>query len=772
MKFTDGYWMMRKGVRAFYPSHVQQIDRTAKTVTVHAATKAIRHPGDTLDGPMLSITLSAPIEGVIGVRVCHFTGGAVREPRITLNHDGGSPEIAVKDESITFTAGSLSAEIGRTAFHLAFRAGGQPLTASSPRGMAMMQLDGDENWMVENLDLEVGETVYGLGERFAAFVKNGQSIEIWNRDGGTGSDQAYKNVPFYITSRGYGVYVHSARRVEFEVASEKVSRVQFSQSGEALEYYVIHGPEPRQVLDRYTQLTGRPALPPAWSFGLWLSTSFTTDYSEETVTSFIQGMEERDLPLSVFHFDCFWMRPFRWCDFEWNPETFPEPAAMLRRLHERGLKVCVWINPYIAQLSPLFAEARDAGFLVKRPDGSVWQWDMWQAGMGIVDFTNPEACRWFTGKLDALMELGVDCFKTDFGERIPTEVVWHDGSDPEAMHNYYAQLYNRVVFEAIAARRGAGNAVLFARSASAGGQMYPVHWGGDCYSSFPSMAESLRGGLSLGLSGFGFWSHDIGGFEGMPPVDVYKRWLAFGLLSSHSRLHGSSSYRVPWLFDEEAVEVLRSFTRLKCHLMPYLYAMAVQASRIGTPMMRAMFLEFPNDPACRYLDRQYMLGDSLLVAPVFSPDGMVEFYLPEGTWTRLLTSETVHGGRWLRETHGVMSLPLFVRQNTLLAVGARDDRADYDFAAGVTLRLYALQDSAAASAEIPAVDGTPALAITAQRRGSAIEVSADRDGAWTLELPGKSHVRSVSGGSASTLAAGIRVTPEAGAAKLVIQLDA
>jgi len=271
-------------------------------------------------------------------------------------------------------------------------------------------------------------------------MKNGQVVETWNEDGGTGTEQAYKNVPFYMTNRGYGVFVNHPERVSFEVASENVERVQFSVPGEYLEYFVIYGPSPKDVLDKYTALTGRPALPPAWSFGLWLSTSFTTNYDEETVTSFIQGMADRDIPLHVFHFDCFWMKEFHWCNFEWDKRVFPDPQAMLKRLKSRGLRICVWINPYIAQRSALFDEGAKRGFLLKRPNGDVWQWDRGQAGMGIVDFTNPEACRWFGDKLRALVDTGVDCFKTDFGERIPTDVVYHDGSDPLKMHNYYSYL--------------------------------------------------------------------------------------------------------------------------------------------------------------------------------------------------------------------------------------------------------------------------------------------------------------------------------------------
>jgi alpha-D-xyloside xylohydrolase len=435
--------------------------------------------------------------------------------------------------------------------------------------------------------------------------------------------------------------------------------------------------------------------------GLWLSTSFTTDYSEETTTAFVDGMAERDIPLSVFHFDCFWMRQFHWCDFLWDPVAFPDPEGMLRRLKDRGLRISLWINPYIAQRSVLFEEGRRLGYLLKRPDGSVWQWDMWQAGMAIVDFTNPDATAWYRSKLQSLIDMGVDCFKTDFGERIPTDVVWYDGSDPQRMHNYYPHLYNQAVFGLLEENRGEGEAVLYARSATAGGQQFPVHWGGDCESTFEAMAESLRGGLSLAASGFGYWSHDIGGFEGTPDPAIFKRWVPFGLLSSHSRLHGSSSYRVPWAFDEEAVDVLRKFTKLKLSLMPYLMTAAAEAHRDGVPMMRPMVLEFPEDPATAYLDRQYMLGPDLLVAPVMSFTGEVSFYLPAGTWTDLLSGEQFTGPRWVDQTHGFDTLPVLVREGAVIPIGAVDDRPEYDWSSDVELRWFAPAEGHTALAKLP-----------------------------------------------------------------------
>lgn len=670
MKFTDGNWLMRPGVTPHYAAEAYEARHADGAIELLAPCRPIRHRGDTLQGPALTVRLDSPLPGVARVRVEHFRGVLDRGPHFALDEAAGETAVAIDDESATLTAGSLTARVDRKAWRIDFLADGKPLTSSLPRSTAMMETT-EGKFMTDQLSLGVGELVYGLGERFTAFVKNGQTVDIWNADGGTNSEQAYKNIPFYLTNRGYGVFVNSPGKVSFEVATEKTNRVGFSVEGNVLEYFVIHGPTPKEVLEKYTALTGRPALPPKWSFGLWLSTSFTTDYDEATVNAFIDGMAERDIPLGVFHYDCFWMRGFHWTDFEWDPAVFPDPRGMLARLHERGLKVCVWINPYIAQAASTFAEAQALGYLVRKPNGDVWQWDLWQPGMALVDFTNPEATAWFRAKIAGLVKLGVDAIKTDFGERIPTDVAWHDGSDPHRMHNFYTELYNRAVFEALEEERGKGEAVLFARSATVGGQKYPVHWGGDCWSTYEAMAESLRGGLSLGLSGFGFWSHDIGGFEGNPPPGLYKRWVAFGLLSSHSRLHGSGSYRVPWLVDEESVEVLRFFAKLKKRLMPYLWAKAREAHETGVPMMRAMHLEFPDDPGCDGLDRQYMLGDALLVAPVFSDD-VVDYYVPAGRWTSLLDGRVVEGPGWKRESHGFLSLPLLVREGARLETDESD----------------------------------------------------------------------------------------------------
>lgn len=598
MKFTNGYWKIRDGVDALYAREAYELaaDATTESLNVLAPTSVVRGRYDTLNLPTFNVDITTPAEGVIRVCAEHWQG-ATEYPGFPLNADepgnrdyvtvqangNGDGEVGVNGADVTLTTGGLTVKVVKGApWNLTFIGeDGKVLTESAGKSLGRFKLGAESNvtaqpvsefgvtmdgsardesdvFIAIQLHLSVGEDVYGLGERFGAYVKNGQSVDIWNEDGGTASEQGYKDIPFYMTSNGYGVLVNNRGHVSFEIGSEN---------------------------------------------------------TEATINSFIDGMAERDIPLAAFHYDCYWMREFHWCDFEWDKRFFGDIESTLKRLHE------------------------DKGYLVRKPNGEVWQTDFWQAGMGLVDFTNPAAREWFKDKVKALLNQGVDAIKTDFGERIPRDVVWYDGSPKLSMHNWYTQLYNQAVFEAIEETYGKGNACLYARSATVGGQQQPVHWGGDCESTFNGMAQSLRAGLSLASSGFGFWSHDSGGFEGaFPDPAVYKRWVAFGMLGSHSRLHGSTVYRVPWLFDEEdekngvalvpgqtAVDVVREFTKLKLELMPYVYQLGLQPHANGTPVMRSMFVEFPDDPACRTLDRQYMFGPSMLVAPVFTYSGEVSY---------------------------------------------------------------------------------------------------------------------------------------------------
>ena len=771
MKVADGFWLSKKGYEVNYASQAYKVETTENAIKVLATPYTVMNRGMTLGGPNLEITYSSTCENTIKVRIDHYRGGLDNIPRFELNEDPNfKPVINRSEDSVELISGDTKVVI-RIAddWDVQFYYKDRHLTGGAWRSTsiihenqfhanARMELQEDDQdfnypqdpnrtYIREQLKTDIGECIYGFGEKFTPFVKNGQVVEIWNSDGGTCSDQSYKNVPFYISSKSYGVFVNSSDKVSFEVNSDTVSKVTFTQPGEELEYFIIGGENLEDVLKHYTDLTGKPSLPPAYTFGLWLSTSFTTSYDEKTVTSFIDGMKDRKIPLQVFHFDCFWMKEYEWCNFEWDKDMFPDPEGLLKRLHDRGLEICVWINSYVGQQSKLFDIGKEKGYFIKNLDGSVYQSDMWQPGMAIVDFTNPEACEWFKGLLKKLFDMGVNNIKTDFGERIPTKVKYFNGKDPIKMHNYYTYLYNKCVFEALEEYYGKDKACLFARSATVGGQKFPVHWGGDCYAEYSAMSETLRGGLSLCSSGFGFFSHDMGGFEATAPADVYKRWCAFGLLSTHSRLHGSTSYRVPWVYDEdgdtEACDVLRHYTVLKGRLMPYLWAQANKTHTEGVPMMRSMIIAFSDDTACKYLDQQYMLGDNLCIVPVMNEEGIAEFYVPDnGTWTDIQSGETYEGGKYYTRKCDYFQTPILARPNSIVTYGNFDaeDKMTvvYDYLQDAEAVVYGLEDGKTAQAAIFDSESNKITDITATRNGNVITVSyAATDKSFKVTAEGK-----------------------------------
>ncbi len=728
MKFRHGAWRWRPEVSPSVARRLYRHSIEKNAVRIWSLDHSGTEGADRFEGTILELCFSSPMPDVVRVQIHHHKPSAVQPAGFDLDYRAVSSSWTVEDQSaaIILTTGNLTVRIEKNTWAVSFLdSHGNVVTQAGPESLAYMQVQSSGAFMMQRLSMAVGECIYALGERFGPLVKNGQNVIIWNEDGGTASDLAYKNIPFYLSSRGYGVLVNSPGKVDFEIGTERVTQMQFSVPGESLDYYLFHGPDLKAVLSKYTLLSGRPAVPPAWSFGLWLSTSFTTRYDEKTVMEFVDGMAQRGIPLSVFHFDCFWMKERQWCDFQWDRTAFPDPEGMLTRLKAKGLKICVWINPYISQLSPLFKEGRENNYFIRRQDGSVFQRDAWQPGMALVDFTNPGARQWYCGKLQALLDMGVDAFKTDFGEYIPTESVqYFDGSDPELMHNYYSYLYNKCVFELLEKHHGNGQALVFGRSGTTGIQKFPVSWGGDCEATFESMAEDLRGGLSFCMSGPAFWSHDIGGFTGKADAGLYKRWIAFGLLSTHSRLHGSESYRVPWLFDEESVAVMRHFTALKNRLFPYLFSAAQDAAEHGWPVLRAMVLEYPDDPACRYLDRQYMLGSSILVAPVFRDDGMAEYFLPAGRWTDLLTNRVVDGGGWRREKMNFMELPLFVKANSIIPMSGETQRPQWMVDQPLTLDVFEVDAPATLDARVAASDGKSAV-FKVQRRAGEVVFTSD-----------------------------------------------
>ncbi|KAF2803318.1 uncharacterized protein BDZ99DRAFT_512125 [Mytilinidion resinicola] len=486
---------------------------------------------------------------------------------------------AAKDtENLSFSVGDLSAKLDTRpkSFDLSFYAKKKLMTKLGWRSLG------------------VGDKVYGLVERFGPLVKNGQ---MWNNDGGTGSELTYKNIPFFITSAGYGVFIPTSSFESLEIQSERTTRINIS------------------------------------TFDLWLSTSFTTNYDEHTVNSFLEGMEKREIPLASFE----------WCDYEFDKEYFPDAKGQLARLKAKGIHKVKSSTKLLKKATLSNVPMIRFGNMITGLPSHLKQWQNNNAGMAFIEFTNPDTCKWYQGKFQALVDMGVDSFKTDFGERMPTgDTMYFDGSSPEKLHNYYSYLYNKVTSEVLEKSYGKNNAALS-----------------------EAMAETPRGGLSLALSSFGYWAHDLGSFEGNPDPALFKRWIAFGLFFSHSHLHGSGSFRVPWLLDEtgEADKVL------KHTLMPYLYAQAIHTHRTGVPMLRAAFLEYPEDPAVWYLDTQYFLGSILLVAPVFTEDGSVTYYIPKGEWYGLLDGKIRTGPGYVTETHDFFSLPVLLRPGAVVAQG-------------------------------------------------------------------------------------------------------
>lgn len=773
MRFSDGFWLNKRGYEVSYAAQAYEVTPVKNGLNVYAPTKYIQNRGMTLGGPCLDITFTSTQENVIKVSVNHFKGGLDNVPSFELEENQGyTPTVNEKEDSWELVSGHTKVVINKFSWNVQYYYKEKRLTGGSFRALSVINenkyhadarlsemrddmfwsypQDKRNSYVREQFSMNVGEYFYGFGEKFTPFVKNGQTVEMWNSDGGTCSDQSYKCIPFYISSCGYGVFVNSSDKVSFEVCSDTVSKVSFTVPGEKLEYFVVGGENISEVISNYTTLTGKPALPPAYTFGLWLTTSFTTDYDEKTVTSFIDGMAERDIPLQVFHFDCFWMKEFQWCDFEWDKRQFPEPENMLSRLkNDKQLKICVWINPYIAQRSRLFDEGKEKGYFIKNPDGSVFQCDMWQPAMAIVDFTNPDAREWYASKLRKLCEMGVDCFKTDFGERIPANVKYYDGSDPIGMHNYFTYLYNKTVFNVLKDYYGENKACLFARSATVGGQKFPVHWGGDCSAEYTSMAETIRGGLSLCISGFGFFSHDMSGFEATAAPDIYKRWAAFGLLSTHSRLHGNSSYRVPWLFDDESVDVLRFFTKLKGRLMPYIWSQAVKTHQTGVPMMRAMVIDYADDPVCLTLDKQYMFGDNILAAPILNDKGMGEVYIPEGKWTDIISGKVYEGGKFYREKYDYFGLPCLAKPNCIIPYGRFEKDFEYDYLSNAEFVIYQPDEGKSMTCNIYNTEANKEFTLTAVRKDQKVEVSyTETDKPFSVRIAGgkKVDISASSGG--------------------------
>ncbi len=506
--------------------------------------------------------------------------------------------------------------------------------------------------------LRPDEKIYGCGESFTALNKRGQKLSLFTCDTqSTASQQMYKPIPFFFSSRGYGMFVHTSAPLTFDFGYRQSGTTTIYSGDEFLDLFLFIG-SPQEILQEYTLLTGRSPLPPLWSFGLWMG---CFSYKSETeVREVADKMREMKFPCDVIHIDAGWFKNGINCDFEFCTETFPEPAAMMEDLKNDGFRTSLWQIPYFTPNNPLYGEIIDKKLFIKNGKGDVSSLD------AILDFSKEETIRWYEEKLSRLLQMGASAIKVDFGEAAPISGLYASGKSGWYEHNLYPLRYNKVVADLT--RRLTNENIIWARSAWAGSQRYPLHWGGDAEVSDTGMAGTLRGGLSIGLSGFSFWSHDIGGFSGNPDEDLFSRWSFFGLMSSHSRVHGFPP-REPWHYSKSFQSLFRSVSELRYKLIPYIYSQAASCSSQGLPLMRALLLNYSDDPTVWNIDDQYLLGNDILIAPLLEENTNKRWvYLPRGRWFNLLDKKFYEGARWHQLAAGELRGVILFRYGSLIPI--------------------------------------------------------------------------------------------------------
>ena len=535
----------------------------------------------------------------------------------------------------------------------------------------------------QSFHLRQDEHLFGLGEKFTQLDKRGQKIISWTQDAfGSTSERSHKNIPFLWSTRGYGLFLNSGARIVWDLGTTSCQSYTVTVEETLWDAFLILAATPAEILRHYADLTGHAPMPPYWSFGLWLS-SGGTYRDRASVEALAAGAAEHRIPADVIHIDPWWMHWRKYCDFVWNEDAFPDAKQFIESMHAQGYKICLWEHPYISIESSLFELGKENRFFVKhadgepyvihyglslapRPDGIVrtaMEENSWNAKVAIIDLTNPAAVLWFQNLHRSLLQLGIDVFKTDFGEDIPADACFFNGKTGAVMHNLYPLLYNEAV--SVVTKQEKGYSVVWGRAGTAGSQRHPICWSGDPAADFDSLACTIRGGLSIGMSGIPFWSNDIGGYRGMPSEQVYIRWAQFGLFCSHSRMHGDSA-REPWAFSGDALAIVRKYIQLRYQLYPYLCGVAEQSCNSGMPVIRALPLEFPNDRNAFGNDLEFMLGPWLLVAPVYDEGMERSVHLPEGRWADYWSGTVYHGGIHIIRKAPLDVLPLFVRAGAII----------------------------------------------------------------------------------------------------------
>lgn len=539
--------------------------------------------------------------------------------------------------------------------------------------LAYCETEGKVDRATLSFECKHDECFAGTGERFTKMDLSGHTFYLKNQDGqGVNNRRAYKNIPFYLSSRLYGVFYHTSRYCKLSLADHSTRSVQFLNEAPVVDAYLIGGSSPERILYNYRTLTGFPSLPPLWSFGIWMSRM--TYFSADEVQEICDRLRREKYPCDVIHLDTGWFRTDWLCEWKFNPERFPDPVGFLKGLKEDGYRVSLWQLPYVAEGAEQITEAKENRYIApltkeqERAEGSNFSTLDYA---GTIDFTYPKATAWYKGLLKELLDMGVVCIKTDFGENIHMDADYYAMS-PEELNNLYALLYQKAAYEIT--KEVTGDGIVWARSAWAGCQRYPLHWGGDSASTWDGMAGSVKGGLHFGLSGFGFWSHDVPGFHSLPnfmnsPLDekVYMRWTQFGVFTSHMRYHGSFK-REPWHYPTIAPLVKR-WWKLRYRLMPYIVEEARRSTETGYPMVRALLMHHADDRQVWHIDDEYYFGSEFLVAPVMNSEDKRDVYLPEGQWVDFFTGERFEGGRWLKGVECPLErMPLYVKEGAEISL--------------------------------------------------------------------------------------------------------
>ena len=560
---------------------------------------------------------------------------------------------------------------------------GDPATFFAPVPFSFVRRSSDlARRIAATFELQHNEKIFGCGESFTRFDKRGQRVLVSTRDGmGTQSELMYKPIPFFLSSNGYGMFVHTSAPLTFDFGKYFDAHNVIYSGDEDLDLFIFLG-EPKDIVSEYTALTGRSPVPPLWSFGFWMSR--ITYNSDAQVRQVAQQLRSHQVPADVIHIDTGWFETEWRNDYRFSPSRFPDPAKMMVDLKQLGFRITLWQYTYFTGKNDLWKEMVDKGYHVKNDRGQLPSED------ATIDFSNPEAVKWYQSRIRDLLKLGVGAIKVDFGEGAPMTGQYASGMSGWYEHNLYPLRYNKAVAEVT--KDTTGEDVIWARSAWAGSQRYPLHWGGDAENTDSAMAAQLRGGLSFGLSGFTYWSHDVGGFVQKASRDLYRRWLAWGVLSSHTRAHGAPP-REPWDYDAALVEDFRNALGLRYSLMPYIYAQAKDSSARGFPMVRPLFFEYPNDPGSWTIDDQYMFGSDLLVAPMFTSSDRRKVYLPPGMWIDYQSGRVYEGTKWHEIAVGKIPVVLLVRNHSVLPhIKVAQSTKDMDWN-NVELRVFSTDNA-------------------------------------------------------------------------------